>query len=183
MMEKLIWFAILSLPVIAASLRSLKKVRSHGFYRFFAWEGMLWLAINNFPFWFKEPLSGLQIGSWILLVLAVYPALSGIWFLIKNGKANNERKEEHLFAFEKTTELVDTGIYKFIRHPLYGSLILLTWGIFLKNPTLILSVVSVISTVLLFLTAKFDEKECIAYFGEKYTEYKKRSKMFIPFLF
>ena len=36
--------------------------------------------------------------------------------------------------------------------------------------------------IVLYLTAIFDEKECMDYFGEKYKEYMKRSKMFIPFL-
>jgi protein-S-isoprenylcysteine O-methyltransferase Ste14 len=43
--------------------------------------------------------------------------------------------------------------------------------------------VSLVSTVFLYLTALFDEKECIDYFGTAYREYMKRSKMFIPFLF
>jgi len=34
-----------------------------------------------------------------------------------------------------------------------------------------------------YLTSRYDEKECIAYFGEKYTGYMKRTRMFIPFVF
>ena len=37
--------------------------------------------------------------------------------------------------------------------------------------------------VMLYITAIFDEKECIVYFGDKYKEYMKRSKMFIPYIF
>jgi len=100
--------------------------------------------------------------------------------LKKVGKPAKIRGEETLFEFEKTSELVDTGIFKTIRHPLYSSLIFLTWGIFLKQPTAFLLVISVLSTVFLYLTAISDEKECIRYFGEKYVEYRKRTKMFIP---
>ena len=77
---------------------------------------------------------------------------------------------------------LDTGIFRYIRHPLYSSLIFLTWGIFLKNETADLLIVALISTLFLYLTAIFDEKECVRFFGEKYVEYKKRSKMFIPFI-
>ena len=55
-------------------------------------------------------------------------------------------------------------------------------GILFKNITLPLLVVSMLSTLFLFLTAIYDEKECIQYFGLKYIEYMKRSKRFIPFI-
>ena len=101
----------------------------------------------------------------------------------KTRKPQADRDDKTLYKFEKTTELVDTGIFKYIRHPLYSSLLFLTWGIYLKNTSNELLIVSLLSTIFLFLTAKFDENECIKYFGEKYKEYRKRSKMFIPFLF
>jgi protein-S-isoprenylcysteine O-methyltransferase Ste14 len=100
----------------------------------------------------------------------------------KIGKPEMKRDEQTLYQFEKTTELVDTGIFSLIRHPLYSSLIFLSWGILLKNPTAGLLVVALVSTIFLYLTAIFDEKECIVYFGEIYREYMKRSKMFIPFI-
>lgn len=34
----------------------------------------------------------------------------------------------------------------------------------------------------LYLTALFDEKECVKYFGNRYREYMKRTKRFIPFI-
>ncbi|MHB9143104.1 MAG: methyltransferase family protein, partial [Paludibacter sp.] len=76
-----------------------------------------------------------------------------------------------------------SGVFKHTRHPLYGSLIFLSWAIFLKNPTLFLSVISLISTILLYYTSRYDEKECINYFGDKYSDYMKHTKMFIPFIF
>jgi hypothetical protein len=40
-----------------------------------------------------------------------------------------------LLYFEKTTQLVTTGVFKYIRHPLYSSLLLLAWGVFFKHPS------------------------------------------------
>jgi len=51
----------------------------------------------------------------------------------KIGKPGMNRDNKALYQFEKTSELIDTGIFKYIRHPLYSSLLFLTWGIFLKN--------------------------------------------------
>ena len=100
----------------------------------------------------------------------------------KAGKSKKDRNEKTLYQFEKTVELIDTGIFRYIRHPLYSSLLFLSWGIFLKNTTGVLLIVTLLSTTCLYITAIFDEKECVNFFGNKYKEYMKSSKMFIPFI-
>jgi protein-S-isoprenylcysteine O-methyltransferase Ste14 len=182
-MEKLVLFAILSMPILAVSWRSLSSVHNHGFYRFFGWEGILWLLISNYKYWFIDPFSTRQMISWVLLINGGYLVVAGIVVFMQKGKIDRSRKDKALFGFEKTTRLIDTGVYRHIRHPLYASLIYLTWGICFKNPTLLMILVSLVSTVLFYLTSRYDEKECIAYFGDEYREYMTRSKMFIPFIF
>jgi protein-S-isoprenylcysteine O-methyltransferase Ste14 len=99
------------------------------------------------------------------------------------GKADTSREDNSLYAFERTTELIETGLYKYIRHPLYGSLVFLTWGIYFKNVASVqLLIVSVLATIFLFATAMIEEKENIKFFGEKYRDYMKRSKMFVPYI-
>jgi len=181
-MERYLVFGILSLPILILSWRTLTKVHSHGFYRFFSWECIAWLLASNYKFWFENPFCISQIFSWIFLFLGAYLVIAGAILLKKAGKPVGSRNEEALFEFEKTSELVDTGIFKYIRHPLYSSLIFLTWGIFLKRPTFPLFIISVLSTAFLYFTAMFDEKECVQYFGEKYQEYMKHTHRFIPFL-
>lgn len=181
-MGKVLVFGILSLPLIYLSWRTLFSFKSHGFYRFFSWECIVWLFVNNYPFWFNHPLSIKQILSWSFLFFSIYLVVAGTTRLKKAGKPNQSRNEKALYAFEKTSELIDTGIYKYIRHPLYSSLLFLTWGIFLKNTTDSLFVVAIFSTAFLYVTARLDEKECIQYFGDPYCEYMRRSKRFIPFL-
>jgi protein-S-isoprenylcysteine O-methyltransferase Ste14 len=175
-------FGILSLPVIIISWRTLFNINSHGFYRFFSWECILWLFANNYKFWFDYPFTTNQIFSWILLFISIYLVVAGVILMKKLGSPKKTREDKTLYQFEQTTELVDTGIFKYIRHPLYSSLLFLTWGIYLKNPTTILFVVAILSSLFLYMTAIFDEKECVDYFGDKYREYRRRSKMFIPFL-
>ena len=101
----------------------------------------------------------------------------------KIGKPARDRNDKTLYRFEQTSQLVDRGIFNYIRHPLYASLLFLTWGIYLKHITLPLLVVALLSTVFLYLTAIADEKECMVYFGDSYKDYMKRSKRFIPYLF
>jgi protein-S-isoprenylcysteine O-methyltransferase Ste14 len=180
-MIKTIIFLILSIPVVSISWRSLHSIKNHGFYRFIAWECILWLAISNIVFWFKDPLAVHQIVSWILLFSSIYPILSGAVIMKKAGKADRQR-DNSLYAFEKTSQLIETGIFKYIRHPLYCSLLLLTWGIFFKHFDYFLLIVAVVSSLALLLTAMMEEKENISYFGDQYREYMKRTSMFVPFI-
>jgi len=181
-MEHLLLFGLCSIPLIIISRRTVLSPGSHGFYRFLSWECILWLFLKNYRFWFDNPFSLWQILSWIFLVISVYLVFAGAILLKKSGKPLNNRDDRTLYTFEKTSVLIDYGIYKFIRHPLYASLLFLTWGIFLKNFTITLLLISVISSVFLYITALLDEKECILYFGDAYRDYMKRSKRFIPFI-
>ena len=87
------------------------------------------------------------------------------------------------FNFEDTAVLVTNDIYKYIRHPMYSSLLLLAWGAYLKHISFDSSISIAIATTTLFATAKFEERENILFFGSEYEAYMKKSKMFIPYLF
>jgi len=182
-MTTLIIFIILSVLVTVISRRTLFQPKSHGFYRFFSWECMAWLVASNYKFWFTDPFSIQQIFSWALLFYASYLVIAGMLLIKMKGKPNPERDEKNLFGFEKTTELITTGVFKLIRHPLYSSLIFLTWAVYLKHTTVPLFVIALISTNFLYFTSRFDEKECLRYFGDSYRKYMNHTKMFIPYIF
>jgi len=52
-MDKVIFFIALSLPVIFFSKQSLFEPHSHGFTRFFSWEGIIILFVFNYTVWFR----------------------------------------------------------------------------------------------------------------------------------
>lgn len=181
---KAITFAIGSIFLIYVSRHSLRAPRSHGFYRFFAWELILALFLLNVNFWFVNPFAWYQLIAWTLLIASLIPLACGVSALKLRGKPTaNRASDPSLLAFERTTQLVTSGVYKYIRHPLYSSLLLLTWGIFFKNISMTGIVLAVATTVFLVLTAKADEAECVQFFGSDYSEYMKKTKMFIPHLF
>ena len=182
MQERIIAFGILSIPVIFLSWRSLSNIRNHGFYRFFSWECILWLAVNNYKYWFMQPFKINQLISWLFLIYSLYLIIFGVMMMRRHGKSQTSREDNSLYTFEKTTALIESGIFRYIRHPLYASLLFLSWGIFLKNTNLLLLAVTLASSIFLFITAKFEEKEDSAFFGNEYREYMKRTKMFIPFV-
>jgi protein-S-isoprenylcysteine O-methyltransferase Ste14 len=170
--------------VVYVSRASLRLPRSHGFYRFFTWEAMLALFLLNVDFWFYRPFAWNQLIAWLLLIVCLIPLAFGVHSLRTRGKPARQREgDQSLLAFEKTTELVTSGIYRYIRHPLYSSLFLLNWGIFFKAPSLIGLALAVTATLFLLATAKADETECTLFFGSQYQEYMKQTKMFIPYVF
>lgn len=170
--------------LIYISRASLQKQGSHGFYRFFAWECILILFLLNVEKWFTDPLSWQQLIAWTLLFASLVPLILGVRSLRGRGLPAEERSgDPSLLAFEKTTMLVTTGIYAYIRHPLYSSLLLLTWGIFFKAPNLPSGAIALVATTFLFVTAIADERECIQFFGSDYQGYMQKSKRFIPYLF
>lgn len=165
------------------SRASLRSPRSHGFYRFFAWEAILALILLNVEVWFHEPWSWNQMISWCLLLVSLILALHGVRLLRKIGAPDSRRDDPHLVAFERTTTLVEVGAYRYIRHPLYSSLLFLAWGVFFKAPSWIGGLLAVASTSFLVATARVEEAEDIRFFGAAYERYKQRTKMFIPFVF
>jgi protein-S-isoprenylcysteine O-methyltransferase Ste14 len=174
-MIKLVAFAVLSACLASISWGSLRVPRSHGFYRFFAWELIAALFLLNVDGWFRDPLSWHQLASWLLLTASLIPLVLGIRSLRGQGRPMRRRQgEPQLLAFEKTAALVDTGIYHYVRHPLYGSLLFLTW------PGVLLALAA---TLFLLATAVADEAECVRFFGPAYESYMKRTKRFVPFLF
>lgn len=176
-------FIFVSISVIALSWRSLKSPNSHGFYRFFAFEGVLIILLLNIPFWIRNPLSPLQLVSWILLLFSLLVVLQGFYSLNKLGGYGKRETSPGNYAFENTVNLVTDGIYGYIRHPMYCSLLLLAWGALFKHVTLVGIVMAVITSIFLVATAKTEERENRSFFGRAYEEYMKNTKMFIPYIF
>jgi protein-S-isoprenylcysteine O-methyltransferase Ste14 len=179
---KLIAFVGVSLVLGYLSRGSLRHPRTHGFHRFFAWEAMTALFLLNVDDWFHDPFSVRQLASWTLLTLSLPLVLSGLHQLKVVGKPTQERVEPGLLGWEKTTELITTGIFRYIRHPMYSSLLLLAWGIFLKSLSWPGTVLILSATLFLWLTARVEEGEDRRYFGSAYQDYLRHTWMFLPFL-
>lgn len=173
-MLKLTILIIVSAGIVFFSRKSLRRVRSHGFFRLFAFESILALLLLNLEYWFYEPFSAFQIISWLLLFSSLILAVDGFYLL---GTAGRPKR-----GIEETTVLVKRGAYKYIRHPLYSSLLLFGWGVFFKNPSLLSAVLVLVASGFLVATAKAEEAENLQKFGADYAEYMKITKMFIPFL-
>jgi protein-S-isoprenylcysteine O-methyltransferase Ste14 len=165
------------------SRHSLRAPASHGFFRFFAWEAILALSLLNAPRWFDDPFSLPQVLSWLLLLGSLVLVVPGALAFVRSGNISRHRADATLFPFERTTSLVTSGAYRYIRHPMYGALLFLAWGVFCKDPSLAGSVLVVVASIFLFKTATADERECVRYFGEPYRAYMRTTRRFVPYLF
>lgn len=179
---KIIVFLVASAGLVWLSWSSMRDIRSHGFYRFFAFEIIVILILLNIDYWFYEPFSFHQIVSWLLLIISLFLVTHGFQLLYKVGKPDNKRKDSSLIGIEKTTELVTVGAYSYIRHPIYSSGLFGIWGVFFKQPSLLGFSLAAVTTFFLTVTAKIEEAENISFFGDTYKSYMKKTKMFIPFV-
>ena len=170
----IIFFIATILNILFSWFVSIRERRYHGIPRFFVFEGLLLLGLIQSDTWFDEPLASRQIISWILFIASIFYAAFGIRIYFRMGKPGTN--------FENTSRLVTSGLYRFIRHPMYASLLFLGWGMLLKdiNP-LTINITGILSFAV-YLTCKVEEKEMIARFGDEYKEYLRKTKLWIPFV-
>jgi protein-S-isoprenylcysteine O-methyltransferase Ste14 len=179
----LLLLAVGTLALVWLSRKSLRHPGRHGFYRFFAWEAILGLIVLNRQPWGEQPFSPHQGISWVLMLVSIVLVIVGHGALRRQGAASEARADGTLYAFEKTTALVTTGVFRHIRHPMYASLLALAWGVYFQAPSWPGTALAGIASLLLVLTARADESECLAYFGASYAAYMRRTRRFIPYVF
>jgi methanethiol S-methyltransferase len=113
-------------------------------------------------------------GIFILIIIVIYWLYFFINSIIVHRKAALSVKE--------IDKIVDTGMYRIVRHPIYSADITLAWGIFLFVPNLNVLLAVIWMNLVLFIWMRLEEKALIDKFGKKYLDYKKQVPMFIPFL-
>ncbi len=78
--------------------------------------------------------------------------------------------------------LVTEGIYRYVRHPQYLGLIVMTVGLLIQWPTIITLAMWPILVLMYYRLAKREEREALEAFGERYEGYMRQVPMFLPSL-
>ncbi len=84
----------------------------------------------------------------------------------------------------KNHRLVQTGPYRLVRHPMYGSTILIGLGLFLLYLNIVFLILYLPVFVINSYRAEVEEKLLSSPegFGTRYVEYRERTRRFIPYL-
>jgi protein-S-isoprenylcysteine O-methyltransferase Ste14 len=83
-------------------------------------------------------------------------------------------------APESSSKLTTTGLYQYIRHPLYTSGLALIWLI--PRMTINLLTINLALTAYILIGATLEERKLIKEFGQEYRDYINSTPMLIPFL-
>jgi protein-S-isoprenylcysteine O-methyltransferase Ste14 len=110
----------------------------------------------------------------ILLIVGLIVAILARRTLAGNWSGAVALKEDH--------KLITTGLYQYVRHPIYTGMLLMILGTALSLGTLgaMIGFLSILLGVLL----KLNEEEALMteHFAQEYKSYKKRTKTLIPFI-
>jgi protein-S-isoprenylcysteine O-methyltransferase Ste14 len=87
------------------------------------------------------------------------------------------------FQAETQSELVVSGMYRFVRHPLYFGTMIFIAGLYLLLPSDIMLSVLVISYVYIWIGSRLEERKLRALFGESYKAYSQKVKSLIPYVY
>ena len=112
----------------------------------------------------------------IALSIFIVGAVLGVWALTHNRLGNFHIQPK----MRENAQLITTGIYKYIRHPMYLSVISMMLAFFISTPTIIESILFVGLIVVLILKAKREESLWLNH-NEEYERYKEQTKLFIPY--
>lgn len=116
-----------------------------------------------------SPIGYVLIATGLVLLYLAFKAFDGAEFLgLKQ---------------EKKPELVLSGMYQYVRHPLYFATVILILGLFLLVPTQKMLLVLLISYSYILIGYRLEERKLVQVFGEEYLTYQKRVKAIIPRLF
>lgn len=116
-------------------------------------------------------------GAWVVAAWLACLAL-GLWALSANRPGNFNIRPEP----KADGQLVQTGPYRWIRHPMYTALLLFSLGCAGFVATLPAAGLSLLLLAVLWVKARLEER-LLCQRHSAYRDYMARSRRFLPFLF
>lgn len=98
-------------------------------------------------------------------------------------KAGLDMLESTRLRIVDDQKLITTGVYKYIRHPLYLGEICRNIGVPLFFHSLLGLAFVLLGTLFLLVRIDIEEEMLVEEFGEEYVEYRKGTKKVIPFVY
>lgn len=85
-----------------------------------------------------------------------------------------------LMQEDNHSELIISGVHRYVRHPLYLGTFIFIWGLFILFPTYSLLLSNVIITGYTLIGINMEERKLVKDFGEQYELYQKQVPRLIP---
>ena len=126
--------------------------------------------------YFSQGLSAF-ISHSIALSLFVMGLCIGIWALNHNQLGNFNIQPK----MKENAQLITTGVYGLIRHPMYTSVIVMMFSVLISTFTTIEIGLFIMLIIVLLLKAHKEESLWIEE-NKVYQTYKKKTKYFIPYI-
>ena len=115
--------------------------------------------------------------SFLSMGIFLLGAILGVWALFHNKLGNFNIQPK----MKEGATLVTTGIYAFVRHPMYLSVLVMSFSFLLGATSEIQSFLFLILVVVLYLKAKREESLWMEE-NEEYEAYRAKTKLFLPFI-
>ena len=115
--------------------------------------------------------------SFFGLAIFIVGAILGVWAITHNKLGNFNIQPK----LREGSKLITTGIYTWVRHPMYTSVIMMMLGFLVSTPTSIEALLWLILVAVLLLKAKREESLWLEH-DEAYEAYKNSTKLFIPYI-
>ncbi|MFW9905968.1 MAG: methyltransferase family protein [Candidatus Thorarchaeota archaeon] len=117
--------------------------------------------------------------SWIGLVVYLLAAI-----VIIMGRVNLGKQATGTLVVRENHELITTGLYKYLRNPIYSGTLLGVIGFAFVSQSIFISLITFILYFWIFNKRIIYEEQLLEKtFGEKYRKYKASSYRLIPFLY
>ena len=178
----LYWF------ISSSSVKSIQETRG---WLAGNWHG-IWLLIgglflSNLPFLAKVgvSISSLTIllipSSIVINVVIIVFAVTGliVAMIARRTLAGNWSRA---VAFKEDHELITTGLYHYVRHPIYTGVLLMILATALSVGTLSAGIGFVIIVLGLWFKLRAEEELLTVHFPKEYLAYKDRTKALIPYV-
>ena len=117
------------------------------------------------------------LSSVLGIAIFILGLIIGLW-AINHNKRDNFHIQPNL---KEGCQLITTGAYRYIRHPMYTSVITMMFAVLVATPTFIEFLFFIALIAVLVLKAKREEKLWCGH-DESYLEYQKNTKLFIPYI-
>ncbi|MDH5636175.1 MAG: isoprenylcysteine carboxylmethyltransferase family protein [Candidatus Bathyarchaeota archaeon] len=128
-------------------------------------------GLDSFVFYYSTFLAGL-VPLALRLFLTVFSSGFGVYLSAISLKL--------VFGEEAEPKIIESGVYSWVRHPMYLGTMMFCLGFFLASLSLLSLGIWVVFFFFYDKMATYEEKDMIRILGEEYTAYQKRVPKWIP---